>query len=281
MVKIKEILKHPITTHSAVALIVALVTWGLRPSAEEKLFQDNEDSALHTFRTEYVDPVSGQTVTAANFGYLNREYFDPNNFPEVNWVNYSNTKIGQIFGEYVAKEMACGIDSVNNHLTTPGKKYRLDYNYCTKAATTAVRDAEKRMGFVDKKGKAKKGRFELFSEKGGDQAIYNGDETVKYFKRLYESVPGAIIENPTSEDFKRLGAGSILRFPGHTKIYMGLGFVDMSGKVFVPSNRGRPVMASGYNDTFSYCGESENCIAIDLSKIVTHKFQDEIGRNTR
>lgn len=277
----KEWLRHPITTHVATALVAVLVTLGIRPSNEQKLFEENEDSVLYKFHTEYVDPVSGQLVDAESFkpGDLNRSYFDPNTFPEINWTNYTNEKIAQIFGEYVAKELACGIDSVNNHLTTPGKKYKLDYSYCTKAATTAVRDAEKRAGFVDKNGKAKKGRFELFSGKGGNEAIYNGDAMVKYFKGLYDSVPGAIVANPTAEDFANMNTGSLLRFSGHTKVYMGLGFVDQSGRVFVPNKRGKPVLASGYSDCFWYCGEEEHCTAIDLTKIVAYKLNEEIRRN--
>ena len=148
-----------ILTHVATALVAVLVTLGIRPSSKQKLFEENEDSALYQFHTEYVDPVTNQEVTAETFniGDLNRAYFDPNTFPEINWTNYTNEKIAKIFGEYVAKELACGIDSVNNHLTTPGKKYKLDHSYCTKAATTAVKDAEKRAGFTDKNGKANKG----------------------------------------------------------------------------------------------------------------------------
>ena len=274
---IKKILTHPASTHFYAFLGGAILAWALTNNAKQARFEDRAENALNTFHSEYIDPVTGERVTAAMFnaGSLNRAYFDPNSYPKINWRNHSNQMAGQLFGEIVAKEMGLGIDSVNNRLTTPGKKYGLDYNYCNKAATSAIRDAGKRSGLT------KSGKVNLFDRKQGRRAaIYNGDSLVSYFRGQYADVPGAIIENPKIPPFAKIGKGAIVRFPGHTKIFMGRGFVDQTRKVFVPDDRGNPVIASGYNDSFEYF-TGGNCVIIDLAKIVQHKLQNEVGRHTR
>lgn len=274
---IKQILAHPVSTHCYTFIAGALLSWALTNNAKQNRFEDREDNALTSFHTEYTEPATGELITAENFnpGTLNRAYFDPTSYPKINWINHSNQKIGEIFGEIIAKEMALGIDSINHRLTTPGKKYKLDYNYCNKAATTAIQDAVKRSGLK------KRGKIDVFDRKNGRHAaIYNGDSLISYFESQYSDVIGAIIKNPDLATFANIGKGAIVRFPGHTKVFMGYGFVDQSGRVFVPDNRGEPVIASGYNDTFNYF-TGENCTVIDMSKIVQHKLQNERERHTR
>lgn len=272
---LKKILSHPASTHLYAFLGGIILAWSLTNNVKQARFEDREENALNTFHTEYLDPATGEHVTAENFGTLNRAYFDPNSYPEINWRNHSNQKVGQLFGEIVAKEMALGIDSVNHGLTTPGKKYGLDYNYCNKSATTAIVDAEKRSGLI------KRGKINVFDrERGRREALYNGDSLVSYFRGQYADVAGAVIENPDVAAFANIGKGAIVRFPGHTKVFIGRGFVDQSRKVFVPDDRGQPVIASGYNDSFEYFA-GETCIVVDMSKIVQHKLQNEIGRHTR
>lgn len=272
---LKKILTHPVSTHFYTFLGGLLLAWGLTNNAKQERFEDREDNALNTFHTEYIDPATGERVTAENFRPLNRAYFDPNSYPKINWRNSSNQKVGQLFGETIAKEMGLGIDSINHHLTTPGKKYGLDYNYCNKSATTAIMDAARRSGLT------RRGKVNVFDrKKGRHEAIYNGDSLVSYFQSQYSNVAGAIIENPTPDAFATIGKGAIVRFPGHTKVFMGRGFVDQSSKVFVPDDRGQPVIASGYNDSFEYF-TGDGCIVVDMSKIVQHKLQNEIGRHTR
>ena len=274
---IKKVLSHPAATHVYTFIAGVLLAWGLTNNAKQNLFEDREDEALKKFHTEYVDPVTGKLVTSETFNpaTLNRAYFDPNSYPVINWTNHSNQKVGEVFGEIVAKEMALGIDSVNHNLTTPGKKYGLDYNYCNKSATTAIQDAEKRSGLV------KRGKIDLFDRKEGRRdAIYNGDSFVDYFTSQYGEVAGAVITNPEPAAFANIGKGAIVRFPGHTKVFIGRGFVDQSGKVFAPDDRGNPVIASGYNDSFEYF-TGGNCTVIDLSKVVQYKLQNETRRHTR
>lgn len=273
----KKFLTNPVTTHTGTFIIGLLVAWGLTNNAKQNRFEDREDNALNAFHTEYVDPATGERITAETFNpaSLNRAYFDPNSYPSINWVNHSNQKAGAIFGEIIAKEMALGIDSVNHGLTTPGKKYGLDYNYCNKSATTAIQDAQRRSGLI------KRGKVNVFDRKSGRRdAIYNGDSLVNYFKGQYGTVAGVVTENPDVAAFANIGKGSIVRFPGHTKVFIGRGFVDPAGKVFVPDDRGQPVIASGYNDSFEYF-RGGDCTVIDMSKIVQYKLQNEIGRHTR
>lgn len=274
---VKRVLTHPVATHFYTLVAGAMLAWGLKNNAKQNRFEDREDDALNKFHTEYVDPATGERVTAETFNpaTLNRAYFDPNSYPVINWTNYSNQKVGEVFGEIIAKEMALGIDSVNHHLTTPGKKYGLDYNYCNKAATTAIQDAERRSGLV------KRGKVDVFDrQEGRRDAIYNGDSFVNYFKGQYGEVAGAVIENPEPAAFANIGKGAIVRFPGHTKVFIGRGFVDQSGRVFAPDDRGQPVIASGYNDSFEYF-TGGNCTVVDLSKVVQYKLQNERGRHTR
>ena len=275
--QIRKIFSHPIATHVYAVGFGMLFSWLLVNNAKQNRMEEREDNALHTFHTEYVDPATGDLVTAETFNppMFNRAYFDPASIPEINWVNYTNQHIGEVFGEIVAKEMALGIDSVNHRLTTPGKKYGLDYNYCTKAATTAVRDAMIRCQMI------KRGKIDLFDKaEGSHEAMYNGDSFVNYFKGQYGNVPGAIIENPTIDAFANMGKGAIVRFPGHTKMFIGIGFIDDSGCVFAPDPHGFPVIASGYNDRFTYYTGDENCMVVDLSKIVYFKLEER-GRNSR
>lgn len=276
MQDIKKIISSPVTTHVCSFIAGLLLAYGLTNNAKQNRFEDREDDALLNFHIEYVDPVYGRiTPETYNPATLNRAYFDPNTYPQINWVNHPNSKVGEIFGEIVAKEMGCGIDSVNHRLTTPGKKYGLDYNYCNKSATTAVLDAERRSGLK------KRGKIEIFDRKQGRRdAIYNGDSLVSYFSSQYSNVPGAIVKNPSVSKFAEIGAGAIVRFPEHTKVYMGIGFVDASGRVFAPDSRGKPVIASGYNDSFNYF-EGGECTVVDLSKIVAFKLQNETRRHTR
>lgn len=274
---IKKILSHTATTHFYALATGALLTWGITNNAQQNRFEDREHNALNQFRTEYIDPATGRRVTAATFNpaTLNRAYFDPTSYPTINWTNYSNQKVGEVFGEIIAKEMALGIDSINHGLTTPGKKYGLDYNYCNKSATTAIQDAVKRSGMT------KRGKINIFDRKEGRRdALYNGDALVRYFKSQYDTVAGTVIENPEPSMFANIGKGAIVRFPGHTKVFIGRGFVDQSGRVFVPDDRGQPVIASGYNDSFEYF-TGGNCTVVDMSKIVQHKLQNERGRHTR
>lgn len=274
---LKWLLTNPVATHLFAIVVGFLLAWRLNSNAKQNRFEDREDDALHSFHTEYIDPATGERVTAETFNpaTLNRAYFDPTSYPTINWTNYSNQKVGEVFGEIIAKEMALGIDSVNNNLTTPGKKYGLDYNYCNKAATTAIQDAERRSGLI------RRGQVDVFDkQQGRREAIYNGDSFVAYFKSQYGDVPGVVIENPEPSDFANIGTGSVVRFPGHTKVFIGRGFVDQSGKVFAPDNRGQPVIASGYNDSFEYYDGGE-CTVVDLSKVVQYKLQNERGRHTR
>ena len=274
---IEETLFHPIATHGYTFIIGILLAWGLTNNAKQNRFEDREDNALKQFHVEYVDPATGKLVTSETFNpaTLNRAYFDPNSYPVINWTNYSNQKVGEVLGEIVAKEMSLGIDSINHHLTTPGKKYGLDYNYCNKSATTAIQDAERRSGL------SRRGKIKIFDRtQGRRDAIYNGDSFVDYFKSQYGEVAGVIINNPEPAAFANIGKGAIVRFPGHTKVFIGRGFVDQSGKVFAPDERGNPVIASGYNDSFEYFTGGA-CTVVDLSKIVQYKLQKETHRHTR
>ncbi len=222
-----------------------------RDTQEE--FADKQDSVVYT-----TDNTTGKQV-------VNRDYFNPSAFITADWTNMSNKEIGKLFGLTAAKEMGLDIDSINRNLATPGKIYGLDYNYCTKSVTNALVDATRRMKFRDN---CYAGR--LFAKQAGrNEALYNGDHLVNYFAK--DSVPGTVINNPEQNDFKQVTPGAIIRFPGHTKMFMGIGFVDNSGTVFVPDSCGRPVIASGYNERFSYF-LGDDCVVIDVAKIVEHNL---------
>ena len=276
MQKSKKWFTSPVMTHVYTFVLGGILTWALvGNSPKQKTIEDREDEALHTFHTEYVDPATGQLVTAETFNpaAMNRAYFDPASIPTINWTNYSNQKISQLFGETVAKEMAMVIDSINYGLTTPGKAFHLDRNYCNKAATTAIQRAQVRSGLTQK------GRVNLFDRRQGrTSALENGDHLLSYFNGQYgETVADAFIENPEPADFANIGTGSIVRFSGHTKVFMGIGFIDGSERVFVPDSHGFPVIASGYDDKFSYYTGGE-CKVVDLSKLVYYKLEKEAHR---
>ncbi len=250
----KKVFTHKATTHSAAAVLGLALGLLINNGAKKANFEKAETEQLN---------VHG------------REYFDPNVWPQVNWTNHSNQHVAQLFGETIAKEMAMDIDSIFNRTSTPGKLYGLDYNYCNAAVTTAIRDAALRIKLK------KKGKVQTFVGRESIPALTNGDSLVAYFGRNFENtVDGAIVRNPTTADFSRISTGSVVRFPGHSKLFMGFGYVDESGHNFVPSKRGKPVIASGYNDKFSYF-EDAPCIVVDIPKIIQYKLQNEVGRHTR
>ncbi len=250
----RRVLTHRATTHSVAVIMGLLMGLVINNNAQQNRFEDAEDAALRAD---------------------NREYFNPNVWPEINWRNNSNQVVAQRFGETVAKEMAMDIDSINNGLMTPGQKYGIDYNYCNKAVTTAIMDAAKRIKLKQRGG------VQTFVGRESVPATYNGDSLVAYFTRNYgDKVQGAIIQNPTAEDFQNISAGSVVRFGGHSKLFMGYGYVDESNRTFVPGKRGRPVIASGYNDRFDYF-DGGSCTVVDIPKIIQYKLQFEQGRHTR
>jgi hypothetical protein len=157
------------------------------------------------------------------------------------------------------------IDSINRGLATPGKLFGLDHNYCNKSVTEAIADATRRLQFREHNYAARP-----FAKKAGRrEALYNGDYLLDYFAR--DSIPNAIIKNPTAEDFKHISAGSVVRFYLHTKMFIGIGYVDGTGKTFVPDAAGKPVVASGYNERFSYFDGGE-CTVVDIARVVEHKL---------
>ncbi len=264
----KHILIHPATTHSATVILGLLIGLMINNGAKENRFQDAEQAALFVRGQDSGDN-NRETLV------LNREYFNPNVWPQINWRNNSNQAVAQLFGETIAKEMAMDIDSVNRGLMTPGEKYGLDYNYCNLAVTTAIRDAAKRIKLK------RRGGVQTFVGRESVPALYNGDSLVNYFTREYaDKVPHAIVQNPSIQDMENISTGSVVRFGGHSKMFMGFGFVDESGRTFVPSKRGRPVVASGYNDRFGYF-DGGSCTVVDIPKIIQYKLQVEQGRHTR
>lgn len=256
---IKKVLTSKIFTHTSTALVAFLLTMAIYGRDEAEMFADQQDKAVY---------VSGESGANRK---LNRDYFNPSSFKQVNWDNMSNAEIAKLFGETAAKELAMDIDSINRRLATPGKLFGLDYNYCNKSVTKALVDATRRMKFRENKFAARP----FAKDSGRTEALYNGDHLVKYFSR--DSIPGTIIQNPTIEDFKNINAGSVVRYPGHTKMFVGIGFVDGTGKTFVPDPKGQPVIASGYNERFSYFYEGQ-CTVIDIARIVEHNLA-KTGRN--
>ena len=274
---VTKVLTHTITTHFYALAAGALIMYGMVNNAEQNRWEDRADNALYKLHTEYTEHTTGQVVKAENFNTdsLNRAYFDPNSYPQINWVNYSNQKVGRVFGQISAKDMGITIDAINHKLTTPGKKYGLDYNYCHKAVTTAYQDA------IERSNLKRKGKVEIFDDAAKKAGVlHDGDAFVNYYTNKYGNVPGAIIKNPTVEDFAKIAEGSLVRFDGHSKMFMGIGFVDSDNKVFVPDAHGKPVIASGYDESFKYF-DGDNCTVVDMSKIVYHKLQNEAKRNTR
>lgn len=255
----KKILASKPVTHTAAALTAFLLTLAFSGRDKAETFADAQDSAV------YVSGNSGANRT------LNRDYFDPSTFKTVDWANMSNSEIAKLFGETAAKELAMDIDSINRRLATPGKLFGLDYNYCNKSVTTALVDATRRMKFREHNFAARP----FAKDRGRREALYNGDCLVDYFAS--DSIPGTVFHNPTAEDFKHINPGSVVRFPGHSKMFIGIGFVDGTGKTFVPDAAGRPVIASGYNERFSYF-DGGGCTVIDVARVVEHKLA-RTGRN--
>lgn len=258
-INIKKILSNGVATHASCALLGFVLTLSWLNAGGEETFADAQDAAV------YVSGNSGANRT------LNRDFFDPSTFKTVDWANMTNAEIAQLFGETAAKELAMDIDSINRRLATPGKLFGLDYNYCNKSVTTALVDATRRMKFRENNFAARP----FAKDRGRRDALYNGDHLVNYFAS--DSIPGTVFHNPTAEDFKRINAGAVVRFPGHTKMFVGIGFVDGTGKTFVPDASGRPVIASGYNERFSYF-DGGNCTVIDVARVVEHKLA-RTGRN--
>ena len=249
----KKILSSKAFTHTTVGLAAFLLTFAIGSRDKSETFAEQQDSAV------YVAGNTGPNRT------LNRDYFNPSTFKPADWANMSNKEIAILFGETAAKELALDIDSINRGLATPGKMFGLDYNYCNKSVTEAIVDATRRLKFRENNFAARP----FAKDKGRREALYNGDCLLNYFAS--DSVPNTIFKKPTVEDFKRIGAGAVVRFPGHTKMFIGIGFVDGTGKTFVPDAAGKPVIASGYNERFSYfCGGE--CTVVDIARVVEHKL---------
>lgn len=259
---IKKILNSKKFTLPSTVVATFLLTLALCGRDAEEKFADQQESTVYT-----TDVRSGERT-------LDRRYFDPATFKPVDWANMSNAEIGKLLGETSAKELAMDIDSINRRLATPGKLFGLDYNYCNKSVTNAIADATARMKF---RNNCYAGR--PFAKKAGRvDALYNGDHLVNYFAS--DSIPGTVIQNPTVESFKDINPGAVVRFGGHighTKMFIGIGFVDGSGTIFVPDPAGRPVIASGYNERFSYY-DNDYCTVIDIAKVVEHNLA-KAGRN--
>lgn len=250
---IKRILCSKKFTLPTTFIVTFLLTLAMCGRNSREKFENKQDKTVYT-----IDATTGGLV-------LNRKYFDPSTFKAVDWANMSNSEIGKLLGETSAKELALDIDSINRKLVTPGKLYGLDYNYCNKSVTNAIVDATVRINF---RNNCHAGR-PFAKSTGRTEALYNGDRLVDYFAK--DSIPGAVIKNPTEEDFKCINSGAIVRFPGHSKMFMGIGFVNGEGTVFVPDANGRPVIASGYNERFSYYSY-DNCTVVDIAKVVEHNL---------
>lgn len=256
---IKKVLNSKKFTLPATAVVTFLLTLAICGRDPKEKFEDQQDATVYT-----IDIDSGERV-------LNRRYFDPSTFKTVDWSNMSNAEIGNLLGETAAKELAMDIDSINRRLSTPGKLFGLDYNYCNKSVTNAIVDATIRMGF---RNNCFGGR--PFAKKAGrNEALYNGDCLIHYFAT--DSIPGTVFKNPTAETFKNINPGAVVRLPGHTKMFIGIGFVDGSNKVFVPDAAGKPVVASGYNEHFFYFDGGE-CTVIDIARVVEYNLAKS-GRN--
>ncbi len=256
---IKKVLNSRKFALPATAVATFLLTLAICGRDPKEQFADQQESTVYT-----IDADSGERI-------LDRRYFDPATFKAVDWANMSNAEIGKLLGETAAKELAMDIDSINRRLATPGKLFGLDYNYCNKSVTNAIVDATARMKF---RNNCFDGR--PFAKKAGrNEALYNGDHLIKYFAS--DSIPGAVIQNPSAEAFKTINPGAVVRFPGHTKMFIGVGFVDGMGTVFVPHAAGKPVIASGYNERFSYFSGGE-CTVIDIARVVEHNL-GKSGRN--
>ena len=256
---IKKILNSKKFTLPSTVVATFLLTLALCGRDAEEKFADQQESTVYT-----TDVNSGERT-------LDRRYFDPATFKIVDWANMSNAEIGKLLGETSAKELAMDIDSINRRLATPGKLFGLDYNYCNKSVTNAIVDATLRMKF---RNNCFGGR-PFAKNAGRREALYNGDHLVNYFAS--DSIPGTVIQNPTAESFKNINPGAVVRFGGHTKMFVGIGFVDGSGTIFVPDPAGRPVIASGYNERFSYY-DNAYCTVIDIAKVVEHNLA-KAGRN--
>ena len=256
---IKKFLTSKPVSHMSVAMLACLLTLSIKGRDASETFADQQDAAVY-----------GNTAQSSE-RKLNRDYFNPSTFRAVNWSSMSNSEIAALFGETAAKELALDIDSINRGLATPGKLYGLDYNYCNKSVTNALADATQRMKF---RANTYAGR-PFAKKQGRSAALYNGDRLLEYFGR--DSIPGSMIHNPTVADFSRISVGSVIRYPGHTKMYIGIGYVDESGKTFVPDASGRPVIASGYNERFSYYDGGE-CTVVDIARVVEHNLS-KAGRN--
>lgn len=242
----------PTTMVATFLLTLALCGRNPEEKAKEK-FADKQEASVYT-----TDNKTGERVE-------NREYFEPSTFKTVDWATMSNSEIGKLLGEISAKELALDIDSINRKLVTPGKIYGLDYNYCNKSITKAIVDATKRMKF---RKNCYAGR-PFAKSTGRNAALYNGDRLVEYFAK--DSISGAVINDPTEEELRRVNPGAVVRFPGHSKMFIGIGFVNSEGTVFVPDTLGRPVIASGYNERFSYYSGG-NCTVVDIAKVVEYNL---------
>lgn len=250
---IKKVLSSRKFTLPATAVVTFLLTLAMCGRDPKEKFADQQDATVYT-----IDADSGERT-------LDRKYFDPSTFKAVDWSNMSNEEIGNLLGETAAKELAMDIDSINRRLATPGKLFGLDYNYCNKSVTNAIVDATVRMKF---RNNCYAGR--PFAKTAGcNEALYNGDCLISYFAK--DSIPGTVIKDPTVETFKDINPGAVVRFPGHTKMFIGIGFVNNEGTIFVPNAKGCPVIASGYNERFSYFSGG-SCTVVDIAKVVEHNL---------
>jgi hypothetical protein len=183
-------------------------------------------------------------------------------FEEVNW----NRPSEKVIGENIAKEFARDVDSLRNYTMLPVEKYHLDNMYCNAGTMHAIKDAQHRMspdGAVD--------IFEGMPARG----VINGNITTKFLRETYEEkVPGSVTvihmeENPKmskmEKAFKKMNPGSYVRYHGHynngnshrhTQMYLGQGYCDDG--CFVPSRRGKTVMAACYNNAFKYLEKDIN-----------------------
>lgn len=212
-------------------------------------------------------------------------------FEPINWENPSEKDIGK----NIAKGVARDVDSLRDGTMSPMEKYGTGEMYCTYTATTGVRDAQVDMNSP----------VDVF-EGMGNLGMKNGNKCVKFLRKNYENdVQGSVvvIKNPTDTTnidemervFKDMNPGSLVRYCGHynngnqhrhSQTYLGQGYSENNDS-FVPSKRGKTVMAAGYDDLFKYLESDikkyakndgsehrpvlDSIVIVDIPKIIAYK----------
>ncbi len=260
--KMKKDIRN-IAVHASAVLVGYLMALMVINIQSENKFKSRQDAAVYATNDHSRD------------AELNRDIFSSDTFKDIKWTYYTNQRIGETYGETAAKEYVMDIER-----TTRNQTHVDASDDCAERIVQAYRDAASRLGFRRDNKRAlpfPEGRCDTL------QVFQNAMDDAKYFVKYFESdsVPNAIIKNPLVQDLANISSGSIICKGRHCYMYMGIGYIDQTGRTFVANTRGRPVIASCDDKRLFKYFDWSKCTIIDVPKIAEYKLQNDVQRHVR